>query len=177
MIPIDKEAAELDYEDWLILGDGYKIVDDLEDQGYKWVYMVRDASAIPMRQPHVVVTGEVPGWDLIVTKKFIVPASDMVMIGPKLKAEASAQRILKFYGDDGDIILGNKHRKDWAALVHRATRPGVEWQGTMFDTDGPYGHIEGKTREGVMRRLVEERQFTVPDPNAMRRVLGAKANR
>lgn len=38
-------------------------------------------------------------------------------------------------------------------LVHRSTRPGVEWQATWFDANGePWGHTEHATLDEAVRR-------------------------
>jgi SWI/SNF-related matrix-associated actin-dependent regulator 1 of chromatin subfamily A len=172
--------TERAYEDWLILADGSDIVFPLEKEGYGWVYLA-PAGVPELEVEHVLITDEFPLATIVVAKKMLNPRlvgeHGMLIVGPDSQREYRVRAIMDFYREHpGPIVLTNHQRNDWAALVHPATRIGVGWQGSMFDKDGPFSHVESGTAEGAVRELVGEWGFRVPDPDAMERVLGKRAN-
>jgi len=144
-------------------------MDELEANGYKWHYIV--TGEMPeLSVEHAVIEGEFPYGDIVITKRPVFMKEGLKPITPETTRESTTQRLLWFFGEH-PIELVDRH--GGVALIHRATRPGVEWQGSKFDSRGPYGHVEAQTREDAVRQLVKD-GFEELSPGALDRLLESR---
>lgn len=162
---------------WIDWSFGSNTIYDLEQQGYKWLYVGKDIPDDLDIGEYALVVDDFPLGDVLVAKKLIDPRlvheMGLVPVGWDTRNQVKVERILAFFGD-GDIEVSHPRYK-WAALVHPATRKGVEWQGSQFGEHGPFTHVEGRTRREVVKKLVKE-GYTEPDPGAVERIFRYRGN-
>jgi murein DD-endopeptidase MepM/ murein hydrolase activator NlpD len=176
------EATELAWDHWFM--DNQKTIAKLASEGYRWVYFgERAPDRIPVARKIIHMPAvstpslKSPGGVVIATKK-VLPMRTVLdnNLGtePGLTDKMALIWITDFYKKNpGPIVLANRH-SEWAALVHSATRKGVKWQGSKFDKDGPFGHVEAQSKKRAIEMLIDD-GFTIPDPNAMKRIVGELA--
>lgn len=172
MLSSEQESA---WVDWYYI-EFYDELERLTSEGYRWVYVAAAGTDLSrLEVQHVRITGEFPGGDVVVTKRIVWPhmAAELGLdaILPATKRAAAKLRIIDYYNARPDApfaVLNQKYQ--WAALIHHSTRAGVEWQGSKFDVDGPYGHVEGETLEQVLDQLIED-GFTEPREDAIDEVM------
>ena len=173
------EQLEDAWIDWSFGNDEFY---ELEKEGYTWVFLTPDAhdlahGDVDLGTSYVVITDEFPHGAIVMARKMVSPrlwdTYDLRPIGLETRKKADTMRILAFFDDDEIIEI--KDRYGGVAIVHPCTRPTCKWQGTKFDKDGPYGHVEADTKQRAVERLVED-GFREPDPGGMKRVLGARGN-
>ncbi len=162
-----------DYTDWAFRN--WEALEEFGHQGFKWQY-VGDSS--PELGEHIRIADEYPGGDVLLFKKLVpfrlLKKHNLAPVSLDTIRAAARLHILDYFSKrDGPIEVVNE-RSEWVAVIHPATRAGAEWQGSMFDKNGPFSHMEGPTKENVLDQLVYD-GFTVPEEGAMDRLLDPSA--
>lgn len=147
---------------WAMEEHAEALLEELYARGFKWVYFgVEPGKKYPKEigEHEVVIDEQIEPFML--TKKLIRPTlaqkHGLEIEDFYLKRKARKQLLDDKYGDQATFMV--KHQSQpWYAIVHPSTRPGVEYQGSKFDDDGPYGHVEG-SRDSVLEQLVEDGFF------------------
>ena len=158
--------------EWGFLNDDFW---DL-DANFKYIYLATSnyPPEIHGIGEYAVLAGEYQGGDLLFTNKLIRPATllrwkiQLVNAGVK-RALAIRQAVAHFKRRKKPFEMISLESK-YAAAIHPCARPNCEWQGSMFDSRGPFSHVEADTIESAVKKLFEYSRDWREHPGAVKEV-------
>jgi hypothetical protein len=161
--------------EWGFLNDDFW---DL-DARFKYIYLAagdypREIQGIG---EYAVLADEYHGGDLIFANKLIKPKALLkwkiqLVNGGVKRALAIKQAVEHFKGSKRPFEMISLE-SNYASAIHPCARPGCEWQGSMFDSRGPFSHVEADTIESAVKQLFEYSRDWRAHPGAVDEVFPA----
>ncbi len=148
---------------------------DLDDK-FKYLYLAEGdyPHEIEGIGAYAVLAAEYHGGDLIFTNKLIKPAVlrqwQIKIVNARAKRAWAIKQATEHFKRTKRPFEMISDESNWAAAVHPCARPGCEWQGSMFDSRGPFSHVEADTVEDAVKQLFEYSREWREQPGAVDQV-------
>lgn len=152
---VTEDDAEDDFIDWFAFDERLW---ELDDKGYAYTLLGNNLSKDMHGDlgDYVLVKDEFMHGDVVFIKElpnaYTRAKLGLSPLSLDTKKAAKAADILDRVGAGDTVELFSKSYK-WAAAVHPCARPGCEYQGSMFDSRGPIGHVEADSFPKALEAL------------------------